>query len=143
VIAIPCVLWQAWIAATLIVLLAGAVALAQRARYTDPLARGIRAHRVALGFLAPAAIPMVVLVATPFVIGLVLGFYDHHHGTWVYVGLHNFGEILSGGGRALDDPLNFWFIFGVTVLWTIANVVFHVTIGVTLAAAPVAHVAAR
>jgi len=133
VIAIPCVLWQAWIAATLIVLLAGAVALAQRAHYTDRLARGIRAHRVALGFLAPAAIPMAVLVATPFVIGLVLGFYDHHHGTWVYVGLHNFGEILSGGGRALDDPLNFWFIFGVTVLWTIANVVFHVTIGVTLA----------
>jgi len=133
VIAIPCVLWQAWIATTLIVLLAGAIALAQRARYTDRLATGIRVHRVALGFLAPAAIPMVVLVAAPFVIGLVLGFYDHHHGTWEYVGLHNFGEILSGGGRALDDPLNFWFIFGVTVLWTIANVVFHVTIGVTLA----------
>ena len=133
VLAIPCVLWQAWIATTLIILLAGAIALAQRARVTDRLATGIRIHRVALGFLAPAAIPMIVLVAAPFVIGLVLGFYDHHHGSWTYVGLHNFGEILSGGGRALDDPLNFWFIFGVTVLWTIANVVFHVTIGVTLA----------
>jgi ABC-type sugar transport system permease subunit len=133
VLAIPCVLWQAWIATTLIVLVAGAIALAQRARVTDRLATGIRVHRVALGFLAPAAIPMLVLVAAPFVIGLVLGFYDHHHGTWTYVGLHNFGEILSGGGRALDDPLNFWFIFGVTVLWTVANVVFHVTIGVTLA----------
>jgi arabinogalactan oligomer / maltooligosaccharide transport system permease protein len=90
-------------------------------------------HRIALGFLAPAAIAMVVLVATPFVIGLIIGFYDHHHGTWTYVGLDNFGEILSGGGRPLDDPLNFWFIFGVTVLWTLTNVFFHVTIGVTLA----------
>ena len=76
---------------------------------------------------------MLVLVAAPFVIGLVLGFYDHHHGTWTFVGLANFVEILSGGGRALDDPLNFWFILGVTVLWTVANVALHVTIGVALA----------
>ncbi len=133
VLAIPCVLWHAWIATTLIVMLGAVMALAQHRRLTDRLATGLRIHRVALGFLAPAAVPMVVLVAAPFVIGLVLGFYDHHHGTWTYVGLHNFGEILSGGGRPLDDPLNFWFIFGVTVLWTIANVVFHVTIGVALA----------
>ncbi|MBA3456256.1 MAG: sugar ABC transporter permease [Deltaproteobacteria bacterium] len=133
VLAIPCVLWQAWIATTLVLLVAGAIALAQSARVTDRVASGIRIHRVALSFLAPAAIPMLVLVAAPFVIGLVLGFYDHHHGSWAYVGLHNFGEILSGGGRALDDPLNFWFIFGVTVLWTVANVAFHVAIGVTLA----------
>jgi arabinogalactan oligomer/maltooligosaccharide transport system permease protein len=74
-------------------------------------------------------------VAAPFVIGIVLGFYDHHQGTWTFVGLSNFVEILSGGGRALDDPLNFWFILGVTVLWTIANVALHVTIGVVLALA--------
>jgi len=74
-----------------------------------------------------------VLVAAPFVIGLVLGFYDHHHGTWQFVGLDNFGEILSGGGRPLDDPLNFWFILGVTVLWTVANVALHVALGVALA----------
>ena len=47
--------------------------------------------------------------------------------------LHNFTEILSGGGRPLDDPLNFWFILGVTVLWTVANIALHVTIGVALA----------
>ncbi len=132
-LAIPCVLWQSWIAATLIGLVALGLALAQRARWTDRFAAGVRSHRTALGFLAPAAVSMLVLVAAPFVIGLVLGFYDHHHGTWSFVGLHNFGEILSGGGRALDDPLNFWFIFGVTVLWTLANVAFHVTIGVALA----------
>ena len=63
----------------------------------------------------------------------MIGFYDHHHGQWTFVGLSNFGEILSGGGRPLEDPLNFWFILGVTVLWTVANVLLHVTLGVALA----------
>gem|GEM_PF-1598288 len=132
-LAIPCMLWQAWIATIAITLVGLGVALAQHARLTDRIAAGLRAHRIALGFLAPAAIAMLVLVLVPFVIGLVIGFYDHHHGTWTYVGLDNFGEILSGGGRPLDDPLNFWFIFGVTVLWTLTNVFLHVTIGVALA----------
>ncbi|HEU0037416.1 MAG TPA: sugar ABC transporter permease [Kofleriaceae bacterium] len=132
-LAIPCVLWQAPVASTAIVLLAAAVALAQRVRLTDRMCSGIRRHRTALGFLAPAAVSMFVLVAAPFLIGLVLGFYDHHQGQWTFVGLDNFTEILSGGGRPLDDPLNFWFILGVTVLWTVMNVLFHVTIGVSLA----------
>ena len=132
-LAIPCFLWSSWIAGSLIVLVGLGLAVAQRTQLTDRFAAGMRSHKTALGFLAPAAISMLVLVLAPFVIGLVLGFYDHHHGTWSFVGLHNFGEILSGGGRPLDDPLNFWFIFGVTVLWTIANVAFHVTIGVALA----------
>jgi len=132
-LAIPCMLWQAWIATTAIALVGIGVALAQHARITDRIAAGMRAHRIALGFLAPAALSMLVLVLVPFVIGLIIGFYDHHHGTWTYIGLDNFGEILSGGGRPLDDPLNFWFIFGVTVLWTVTNVFFHVTIGVALA----------
>ncbi len=132
-LAIPCVLWSSPLAATAIILVAAALACAQHAQLTDRFATGFRAHRTALGFLAPAALAMFVLVAAPFVIGLVLGFYDHHHGEWSFVGLDNFGEILSGGGRPLDDPLNFWFILGVTVLWTVANVALHVTIGVALA----------
>jgi arabinogalactan oligomer/maltooligosaccharide transport system permease protein len=95
----------------------------------------VSTHRVALSFLAPAATAMAVLVLVPFVVGLIIGFYDHQHGTWTFVGLDNFGRILSGDGRSFDDPLNFWFILGVTVLWTGANVVFHVAIGVTLALA--------
>ncbi|MBA3397443.1 MAG: sugar ABC transporter permease, partial [Deltaproteobacteria bacterium] len=132
-LAIPSVLWRSPVASIAIVTVAAAFAFAQRARLTDRVASGLRLHRTALSFLAPAAISMLVLVATPFVIGLVLGFYDHHHGQWSFVGIRNFGEILSGGGRPLDDPLNFWFILGVTVLWTAANVALHVTIGVALA----------
>lgn len=132
-LAIPCVLWGAAVGAAAIILLAAAFASLQLANLTDRFASGIRAHKAAMAFLAPAAISMFVLVAAPFIIGLVLGFYDHHHGEWSFVGLDNFGEILSGGGRPLDDPLNFWFILGVTVLWTLANVAMHVTIGVALA----------
>ncbi|HEY4243830.1 MAG TPA: sugar ABC transporter permease [Kofleriaceae bacterium] len=132
-LAVPCLLWGSPFAATAILLLAAALAFAQHRRLTDRLAAGARLHRTALAFLAPAGISMAVLVLAPFAIGLVLGFYDHHHGTWTFVGLKNFGEILSGGGRPLDDPLNFWFILGVTVLWTVANVLLHVTLGVLLA----------
>ena len=132
-LAIPTALWQAWVATTAIALVAAAVTLAQRARATDRLFDGLVRHRTAMAFLAPAAIAMFVLVAAPFVIGILLGFYDHSHNSWTFVGLSNFGEILSGGGRSLDDPLNFWFILGVTVLWTLANVALHVTIGVALA----------
>jgi ABC-type sugar transport system permease subunit len=132
-LAIPCVLWGAPVGATAIILVAAAFASLQLANLTDRFASGIRAHKAAMAFLAPAALSMFVLVAAPFIIGLVLGFYDHHHGEWSFVGLDNFGEILSGGGRPLDDPLNFWFILGVTVLWTLANVAMHVTIGVALA----------
>ncbi len=100
---------------------------------SDRFADGVRAHRVALAFVAPTAIAMGVLVLVPFAVGIVLGFFDHHHGSWTFVGLANFGEILSGGGRALSDPLNFWFVLAVTLLWTFANIFLHVTIGVALA----------
>ncbi len=134
-LAIPCILWGAPIATTAILLLGAGLALAQHAGMTDRVMSGVRTHRTALGFLAPAAVSLLLLVAAPFVIGLVLGFYDHHQGQWTFVGLDNFGEILSGGGRPLDDPLNFWFILGVTVLWTVANVALHVSLGVILALA--------
>ena len=133
VLAIPALLWQSWFAATVIVSIATATVMLQRSGLTDQLARGLVRNRVAVSFLAPAGMSMLVLVAAPFVLGILLGFYDHHQGTWTFVGIHNFIEILSGNGRALDDPLNFWFILGVTVLWTICNVLLHVTIGVALA----------
>jgi len=132
-LAIPAYGWGGAGATISIVAGALAVAIAQQRGSIDRAAAGLRRHKVALGFLAPATLAMLVLVATPFCVGLVLGFFDHHQGTWTFVGLHNFAEILSGGGRSFDDPLNFWFILGVTVLWTAANVILHVTIGVALA----------
>ncbi|MBK9032005.1 MAG: sugar ABC transporter permease [Myxococcales bacterium] len=76
---------------------------------------------------------MIVLVVVPFAVGLTLGFYDHHHGRWTFVGLANFKRILSGDGHSLSDPLNFWFILGVTLAWTFVNVLLHVTFGTLFA----------
>jgi ABC-type sugar transport system permease subunit len=132
-LAIPALAWNQPAVAGTIVAVAGVIAWAAGRGTTDRIAAGFVRHRIALGFLAPTALAMVVLVATPFVIGLAIGFYDHHHGQWTYVGLDNFAEILSGGGHPLGDPLNFWFVLGVTVLWTFANVCLHVALGVALA----------
>jgi len=133
ILGVPALLWQSWFAALVIAMIAAGTAWLQHTGMTDRFARGLVRNRVAVSFLAPAGLSMLVLVAAPFVLGILLGFYDHHQGTWTFVGIHNFIEILSGNGRALDDPLNFWFILGVTVLWTICNVLLHVTIGVALA----------
>ena len=46
-------------------LVAAALALAQRVQWTDRLAHGLRQHRTALGFLAPAAIAMFVAAPVP------------------------------------------------------------------------------
>jgi len=132
-LAVPATMWRGPIPGVIILAIAVAVALAERRGLLSRAGGELRRQRAAYTFLAPAALAMLVLVATPFVIGVVLGFYDHHHGEWTYVGLDNFAEILSGGGHALDEPLNFWFTLGVTVLWTAVNVALHVTIGVSLA----------
>jgi len=132
-LAIPALLWSGAGAAIAIAAIAAAVALASARGAIDRGFAALRAHRVAFGFLGPAAIAMLILVATPFVVGVVLGFYDHEAGGWRFVGLDNFAHILSGGGKGLDDPGNFWFVLGVTVLWTAANIALHVTIGVALA----------
>ncbi|HTM21420.1 MAG TPA: sugar ABC transporter permease, partial [Kofleriaceae bacterium] len=132
-LAVPATLWRGPVPGVLILAIAGAVAWAEHRGHLARAGAELRRQRAAYTFLGPAALAMLILVAVPFVIGLVLGFYDHHHGEWTYVGLDNFAEILSGGGRSLDEPLNFWFTLGVTVLWTAVNLVLHVTLGVTLA----------
>ena len=132
-LAVPTFMWAGTASALALVTLVAAIAAADAVGWLSRTASELRRQRVAYTYLLPAAAAMLVLVATPFVIGLVIGFYDHHYGEWSYVGLDNFAEILSGGGRSFDDPLNFWFTLGVTILWTLANVILHVTIGVALA----------
>ena len=90
-------------------------------------------HRFAYGYVTPAAVGMLLLVFVPFGYGLGLGFFRHDHGSYTFVGLANFVEILTGGGHPLGHPLNFYFTLGVTVLWTVCNVVLHVSIGLGLA----------
>jgi ABC-type sugar transport system permease subunit len=110
-----------------------AVALLGQLGIGARLGRVLRDHRSAYAYVVPAALGMLILVFVPFGYGLGLGFFNHAHGSYTFVGLDNFAEILSGGGRSLTHPLNFYFTLGVTVLWTATNVLLHVVIGLCLA----------
>ncbi len=94
---------------------------------------GLHTHRFAYAYITPAASGMLLLVFVPFAYGVLLGFFNHSHGTYTFVGLDNFIEILSGGDRPLSHPLNFYFTLGVTILWTASNIILHVSIGLALA----------
>lgn len=78
-------------------------------------------------YIAPAMIGMVVLVLIPFVMGVGLGFFNMDY---EFVGFDNFSDILF---PSAESDTNFYFTLGVTVLWTVSNVVLHVSIGLFMA----------
>ena len=96
--------------------------------------RGRRSkHRVAYTYMAPTLVTVGMLVFVPFALGVLLAFTRHHQGSFEWVGLAHFIDILSASGRELSDPLNFYFTLGVTLLWTFVNVVLHLSIGLAFA----------
>lgn len=132
-LAAPAYIWSGAIPAAAILVIAVAVAALDARGSLRRAARALHEGRIAYAFLSPTLAAMVVIVCVPFVVGLGLGFFDHHRGEWTFVGLDNFAHILSGGGHSLADPLNFWFTVAVTLAWTAVNVILHVTLGVALA----------
>lgn len=93
----------------------------------------VHAHRWDYAWVAPAGVAMVLLVALPFVTGASVSLFAHDGGEWTFVGLTHFLDILLARDWPLTSPLSFWFTLAVTVGWTIANVLLHVSIGVALA----------
>ena len=93
----------------------------------------MKANRHAYLYLAPAAFSMLVLVFVPFVVGSAVAFFAHRGGTFTYVGLSNFINIITSKDYAITDPLSFYFTLAVTVLWTAVNVALHVSIGLAMA----------
>jgi len=89
--------------------------------------------RRAFWYLAPAATGLIVLVLVPFVFGAAISFFHHDSGSYTFVGLSNFVDILASRGYRVTEPLSFYFTLAVTVLWTAVNVGLHVTIGLALA----------
>jgi ABC-type sugar transport system permease subunit len=88
-------------------------------------------HAYAYTYLSPAMLGMLVLVFIPVVFGLVLGFMTREYNIYEFVGLANYVAIL--GDFNITHPANFYFKLGVTILWTLSNVVLHVGIGLFLA----------
>ncbi|MCL2822810.1 MAG: extracellular solute-binding protein [Polyangiaceae bacterium] len=107
--------------------------------------RGIRGHeamrarltgfhvRAALPYLLPGLVAVAVLVFAPLVVGAGLSLFTHEHGTFTFTGLSNFIDILAPPLERAFQSRSFYFALGVTVLWTLSNVVLHVAIGVMLA----------
>ena len=94
---------------------------------------GVRQHAHAYLYVAPAAVAMLALVVVPFVVGAAVSLFSHREGTFTFVGLANFLDILLARDWPVTSPLSFWFTLVVTVLWTVANVFLHVSIGLALA----------
>jgi len=94
---------------------------------------GLRGWGHAYAYAAPASIAMGLLVVAPFLVGAGVAFFTHHQGTFTFVGLANFLDILLARDFSPSHPLSFYFTLLVTLLWTVANVVLHVTLGVALA----------
>ncbi|MCB9758518.1 MAG: extracellular solute-binding protein [Alphaproteobacteria bacterium] len=93
----------------------------------------IRAWSYAYLYVGPAAVSMGVLVMLPFVVGAGVSFFAHHQGSFTFVGLANYLDIVLARDWPVTSALSFYFTLLVTVLWTVANVALHVTIGVALA----------
>jgi len=95
--------------------------------------RELLAERAAYLWVAPAALSMALLVVVPFLVGASVSLFEQHDGQWTFVGLSNFWSILSSADWPVFGPQSFYFALAVTILWTLANVVLHVSIGVALA----------
>ncbi len=89
--------------------------------------------RFAYPYVLPAALAMAVLVVLPFVVGAGVAFFSHHAGEFTFVGIANFIDILFARDWPITSPLSFWFTLAVTIAWTAANVILHVSIGLGLA----------
>ena len=89
----------------------------------------------AYAYVLPTAAAMLVLVIVPFLVGTAVAFFSHSEGRFTFVGLANFADILLCRQYPATDPLSFYFTLAVTILWTVANVLLHVSIGLALAMA--------
>ena len=100
----------------------------------DPAKRAhLRASLPAYKYVAHAAIAVGLLVIGPLVVGAATSLFAGYGTDMHYVGLANYADILTARGGELLGHGSFYLVLGVTVLWTLLNVAFHLAIGVALA----------
>ena len=84
--------------------------------------------RLAHFYVLPAVLGLAALVVYPILYGIFLSFTDadqRHLGEQDWVGLSNYLTLLTAPGVAR--------VFGFTLIWVIANVIFHMLFGLILA----------
>lgn len=92
--------------------------------------------RIALIYIAPAALVMALITFYPLLYGVWMAFTDFspihiRNQNPNFVGLQNFIDIFRHAPYLGD--LDFKWVLGFNLVWTIANLVFHVSLGVALA----------
>jgi len=88
----------------------------------------IQNNRLAYLYTMPALIVMGMVVLFPFFYNIVLSFSNMnltHFYDWRITGISNYIGVFK--------EFTFWYFLIKTVLWTVINVFFHVTIGIFLA----------
>jgi len=107
-------------------------------RFFDTLIK----HRLAYAYILPAMFGVFLLVFFPFIYGFLIGFTDYnltnfggdlieYFSNFKNYGLDNFVDILKVIN--FKDYDNFYFTLAHTIIWTVLNLVFHVSIGIALA----------
>ncbi len=122
-----------YLAVGALALVAGGAYLARKPRALLPFRRRYPDVARAAVYTGPAVAGLLVLVAVPFVVGISLSLFHHEAGSYSFVGLANFADILASRGYRISEPLSFYFTLVVTVAWTLVNVVLHVGLGLFLA----------
>jgi arabinogalactan oligomer / maltooligosaccharide transport system permease protein len=105
--------------------------------------RAFKENPTAYFYVGPALLGMLALAFFPFFYGFMLSFTDttllNQGASWSerWVGLSNYFTILNdfkfGGSGSAFNYQNFYWTLGVTVLWTVTNVVLGVSIGLGMA----------
>lgn len=116
----------------------GVIALAlvlrsvQRAR--DPQFRhAVKQSTTAYAYVAHAVVIVTLLVVLPLVLGAFTSLFAGRDGALEYVGAANYRDIITARGGPLFTSGTFYAVLLVTIVWTIANLALHVSIGVLLA----------
>jgi arabinogalactan oligomer/maltooligosaccharide transport system permease protein len=98
-------------------------------------ARELRASRPAYKYLVHSALTILLLVVLPLVAGAATSFFAGTRDHAQFVGFTNYTDILTVRGKPFGEWLShgsFYLTLLVTVLWTVVNVVAHVSIGLVL-----------
>jgi len=88
----------------------------------------IQNNRLAYLYTMPALVVMGMVVIYPFVYNIVLSFSNMnltHFKDWRITGIGNYIGVFK--------ETTFWYFLFKTILWTVVNVFFHVTLGIFLA----------
>jgi arabinogalactan oligomer/maltooligosaccharide transport system permease protein len=92
----------------------------------------LRESLPAYGYVVHAVIAVGALVFLPLLAGAGISLFAGRPDALQYVGIANFVSILTARGGPLFESGSFYLVLVVTVLWTVVNLVFHLSIGMFL-----------